>query len=85
MQMRRMWISVVLLVVSGLVTAADADTATILADNQWLSVLPPLFAIALALIIRQVLVAMFAGVWLGAWILNDFSVIRSGHFTAADL
>jgi len=32
----------------------------------WISLLPPLIAIALALIFREVVLALFAGVWLGA-------------------
>src|SRR5699024_10699295 len=41
----------------------------------WVSVLPPLVAIALALLLRQVVPALFAGIWLGAWALHDFSLI----------
>jgi Na+/H+ antiporter NhaC len=33
----------------------------------WLSILPPLVAIALALIFREVVVSLFAGVWVGAF------------------
>jgi Na+/H+ antiporter NhaC len=40
----------------------------------WISVLPPLFAIVLALMLRQVIPALFAGVWLGAWAINGFSL-----------
>jgi len=39
----------------------------------WISVLPPLIAIGLALILRQVIPALFAGIWIGAWALADFS------------
>jgi Na+/H+ antiporter NhaC len=39
----------------------------------WVSILPPLTAILLALWLRQVIPALFAGVWLGAWILNGIS------------
>jgi Na+/H+ antiporter NhaC len=38
--------------------------------GTWLTVLPPLFAIALAFALRQVLVALFAGLWLGAWLVQ---------------
>jgi Na+/H+ antiporter NhaC len=41
----------------------------------WVSVLPPLLAIALALLLRQVVPALFVGIWIGAWALNDFSLI----------
>ncbi|HUT86133.1 MAG TPA: Na+/H+ antiporter NhaC family protein, partial [Elusimicrobiales bacterium] len=34
----------------------------------WLTVLPPLIAIVLALVFRQVIPALFAGVFVGAWI-----------------
>jgi Na+/H+ antiporter NhaC len=39
----------------------------------WLSLLPPLFAILLALIARQVLVALFVGIWIGALIIYDYN------------
>jgi Na+/H+ antiporter NhaC len=35
-------------------------------DAGWLSLLPPLVAIALALLTREVVLSLFAGVWLGA-------------------
>jgi Na+/H+ antiporter NhaC len=34
----------------------------------WVSVLPPLIAIALALIFREVVISLFAGVWVGAFL-----------------
>jgi Na+/H+ antiporter NhaC len=47
----------------------------------WVSVLPPLVAILLALLFREVVVALFAGVWLGAFLwtgLDPFAaVLRS--------
>ncbi|MEN3001961.1 MAG: Na+/H+ antiporter NhaC family protein, partial [Armatimonadota bacterium] len=33
----------------------------------WWSLLPPLLAVALALLIRQVVLALVGGIWLGAW------------------
>jgi Na+/H+ antiporter NhaC len=39
----------------------------------WLSVLPPLLAIAMALVFRQVISSLFAGVWIGAWIAVEIS------------
>jgi len=39
----------------------------------WFSLLPPLIAIALALIFREVVTALFAGVWLGATALSGFN------------
>ncbi|MBI4535404.1 MAG: Na+/H+ antiporter NhaC family protein [Ignavibacteriae bacterium] len=40
-----------------------------------LSILPPLFAIVLALTIRQVIISLFAGVWLGALFIHDYDPI----------
>jgi Na+/H+ antiporter NhaC len=38
----------------------------------WLSILPPLLAIALALLLREVVISLFTGVWLGALIWTGF-------------
>jgi len=40
----------------------------------WISILPPVLAIFLALALRQVIPALFAGVWMGAWAINGFSL-----------
>lgn len=39
----------------------------------WLSALPPVLTIALAIATRQVLISLFAGVWLAALLLNDLN------------
>jgi len=39
----------------------------------WYSLVPPVVAIALALIFREVVVALFAGVWLGALAISGFN------------
>jgi Na+/H+ antiporter NhaC len=43
----------------------------------WLSIVPPLVAIAMALIFREVVISLFAGVWLGALILAGFNPITA--------
>lgn len=48
-----------------------------------LSILPPLLAIVLALIIRQVVISLFAGIWLGAVFMFDYDVI-GGIFRVLD-
>ncbi|MEM0964113.1 MAG: Na+/H+ antiporter NhaC family protein, partial [Bacteroidota bacterium] len=53
--------------------ADDAAEVAAPADESdggvgWLSVLPAVLAIAAALLFRQVIVALFLGVWVGAWI-----------------
>jgi Na+/H+ antiporter NhaC len=39
----------------------------------WLAVLPPLLAIGLALVTRQIIPSLVAGVWLGAWLLEGLT------------
>ncbi|MEO0557471.1 MAG: Na+/H+ antiporter NhaC family protein [Bacteroidota bacterium] len=48
-------------------------------DIGWLSLLPALLAIAAALVFRQVIAALFIGVWVGAWIVTGDPVL--GWFT----
>ncbi len=43
----------------------------------WFSLLPPLLAIALALIFREVVIALFAGVWLGAFFVAGLNPIAA--------
>ena len=52
---------------------AAAQSGQAQPDYGWLSVVPPLVAIALALIFREVLVALFAGVYVGALILASWN------------
>mgnify|MGYP005748891139 CR=1 FL=1 len=40
---------------------------------MWLSILPPLIAIVLALIFREVLLALFAGIWVGGFVVYGLS------------
>src|SRR5699024_7852004 len=42
--------------------------------GSWLSILPPLVAIGIALIFRQVLFALFLGIWSGAFLVGDLSL-----------
>ncbi len=41
-----------------------------------LSVLPPLMAIVLALLTRQVYISLVAGIWLGWLVINDFNLLQ---------
>ena len=43
----------------------------------WVTLLPPLVAIILAFLTRQVLVALFCGVWVGATFAYDYNPIKS--------
>jgi len=51
-------------------------------DVSWLSILPPVIAIVLALVFRQVLVALFVSIWLGAFLTGNggFAGIFSSFF-----
>ena len=49
----------------------------------YLSVLPPLLAIALALAFRQVVLSLFVGIWLGATLLFDYDAF-GGFFRVLD-
>ncbi|WP_229733826.1 Na+/H+ antiporter NhaC family protein [Pontibacter amylolyticus] len=41
---------------------------------MWLSILPPLIAIILALIFREVLLSLFAGIWVGGFVIYGLSL-----------
>ncbi len=41
--------------------------------GTWISIVPPLVAIALALITREVILSLFAGIWIGAFFLMGFN------------
>jgi Na+/H+ antiporter NhaC len=45
--------------------------------SGWFSILPPVLAIALALVFREVVTALFAGVWVGAWAVAGFNPISA--------
>src|SRR5690554_2454798 len=48
----------------------------------WTSILPPIIAIAIALLLKQVLISLFIGVWMGAWLVGgmSFTGIFTGFF-----
>ena len=51
----------------------DVAVAQILVLPAWVAILPPLIAIAIALLFRQVVPALFLGIWVGAWAIAGFS------------
>ncbi len=55
--------------------AADA-----MAHSGWWSIMPPLLAIALALLLKRVIPALFIGIWLGGWIIagKSFGALWQG-------
>lgn len=64
---------------------ASSDTAALAANSSgsssnsivgtWVSIVPPLLAIGFALIFRQVLLALFMGIWMGAWLVGERSFV----------
>jgi len=61
---------------STLVNAAEVAAETVpQAAGSWLAVLPPVLTIAAALLFKRVVPALFLGIWMGAWAINDFGFI----------
>jgi len=70
------WIYIILnvfylLFFSTIANAADSEPQ---AAGSWIAVLPPLLTIAVALISKRVVPALFIGIWMGAWAINDFGL-----------
>jgi Na+/H+ antiporter NhaC len=66
-----------------LVTAGKTWESNFRSLAGWQTLLAPLFAIVMALVFRQVYVALFAGVWLGSMIIQNYNPI-TGLFHALD-
>lgn len=64
--------------------AAQETANTGIETGTWLSILPPLVAIGIALIFRQVLFALFLGIWCGAFLAGDltFGGVFTSFFTS---
>jgi Na+/H+ antiporter NhaC len=56
---------------------ADSIVQTVTADPSWTSLLPPIVAIVLALVFKEVVTALFLGVWLGALLHTGFNPIAA--------
>ncbi|MCP9291822.1 Na+/H+ antiporter NhaC family protein [Gracilimonas sediminicola] len=55
------------------VQTAEASSSIV---GSWLSILPPLVAIGIALIFRQVLFALFLGIWMGAYLAGELTFLN---------
>ncbi len=74
--MNKNFIFTLVLVIACVLLAMFTDPIT--PDNpSILSVIPPVIAIVSAFIIREVITALFLGIWSGAWLLNgkDFTAL----------
>ena len=56
---------------------ADSIVQTVAVDPSWTSLLPPIVAIVLALVFKEVVTALFFGVWLGALLHTGFNPIAA--------
>ena len=63
---------VYLLLFSTMASAADAEPSS---AGSWIAILPPVLTIAVALITKRVIPALFLGIWMGAWAINDFGMM----------
>jgi len=62
-----------LLVFSTATMAAETAPAT---AGTWVSVLPPVLTIGVALAFKRVVPALFLGIWMGAWAIRDFGLFN---------
>jgi Na+/H+ antiporter NhaC len=56
-------------------TFAVAEDTAPQAAGSWIAIIPPLLTITVALIIKRVIPALFLGIWVGAWVINDFGLV----------
>lgn len=62
------------LLVFGLDGAWAQELISAVPKGDWTSILPPLLAVVIALLFRQVLLALFLSIWLGAYLAGDGSL-----------
>ncbi len=62
------------------VSAKKNGQARIVSIPLWLSILPPLIAITLALIFKEVLTSLFVGIWTGAFIIGGLRIDSLYYF-----
>jgi Na+/H+ antiporter NhaC len=67
------------------VARVDDDGYRVRRIPLWLSILPPLVAILLALIFREVVISLFVGVWVGAFVAGGLRVESLYYFAMSFL
>ena len=74
------WVSIIVLFVVSFAITHLTNDGSPLGSASFTSVLPPLIAISAAFILRQVIIALFLGVWFGAWVIagKDFTALFKG-------
>ena len=53
-------------------------------EYGFLSLLPPILAIIIAIITKQTIISLFIGVWLGATIINSWNPLVGFTYTITD-
>lgn len=79
----KQWLIIVVTMAVSLLVVGWADLQAVMLMQQetagyygtWVSLLPPLVAIGLALITREVILSLFAGIWIGALFVVGFNPI----------
>ncbi|MEX2368311.1 MAG: Na+/H+ antiporter NhaC family protein, partial [Balneolaceae bacterium] len=56
---------------------AGGESANAEVYGTWVSLLPPLVAIGFALVMREVILSLFSGIWIGALFLTDFNPLTA--------
>lgn len=56
---------------------AVGESANTEVYGTWVSLLPPLVAIGFALVMREVILSLFSGIWIGALFLTDFNPLSA--------
>jgi len=74
------WISITVLFIVSIVITYLSDDSSSLGSASIISILPPFIAISAAFILRQVIIALFLGIWFGAWLIagKDFVALFKG-------
>lgn len=74
--LKNLLISLLLLIFSTTTLAQNSNESSQVPEyaGTWLSVMPPLLAITIALIFRQVIPALFIGLVFGAWVIGGFGL-----------
>ncbi len=79
-----MFVSLLVVGLMDLQAFANVDGESAVMYGTWVSLIPPLVAIGLALITREVVLSLFAGIWVGALFVVGFNPI-SGTAESLDL
>ncbi len=70
---RRLIVLVAVVLCASIASIALAQGESAAPQASWTSILPPLLAIVLAMVLREVVVSLVAGVWLGATFIHGYN------------